>query len=154
MTESRQEIAMVQFLECGPAATESDIKELETRLGFAVPSGIRTLLLTANGGRPSPRIFGGIKGTDVSECLALRDGRGSLWWTYELLAKKQKSIPAHFLPFAVDSFGNTFLVDCRTDEAGVYILLHEQPSKTQSLRVNLEEFWASLTDLSKRDSGA
>jgi len=140
---------MVQFHECQPAATESDIKELEARLGFSVPRGIRTLLLTANGGRPSPMIFGGIHGTDVSECLALRDGRGSIWWTYELLAKKHNSIPAHFLPFAVDSFGNTFLVDCRTAEAAVYILLHELPSKIQSLRVNFDEFWASLTDLPK-----
>jgi len=125
---------MVQFHECQPAATESDIKELEARLGFSVPRGIRTLLLTANGGRPSPMIFGGIHGTDVSECwLSGMEGEAS-GGTYELLAKKHNSIPAHFLPFAVDSFGNTFLVDCERPKAAVYILLHELPSKIQSLR--------------------
>ena|ERR1700722_701320 len=137
---------MVQFLECDPPATENEISEFERELGFRIPGGVRTLLLTANGGRPSPRILGGKNGTPVSQCLALRRGRGSIQWTYELFAKAKKAIPLNFLPFAVDSFGNTFVVDCRADEAPVHILLHEPTFRLCSLRVNLSEFWSSLTE--------
>lgn len=137
---------MVHFSESRAAATEADIVGFETELGFTLPSGIRELFLTANGGRPTPSIIGGKMGTDVSQCLALREGRGSVAWTYDLLARKHKTVPPYLLPFAVDSGGNTFLVDCRTDDGPVHLLLHELPSKSLSLRMNLDEFWRSLTD--------
>lgn len=136
---------MVTFSECEPLATAEDVDALERRLGFAVPAGIRRLAMTANGGRPEPSIYRDSLGcTDVSECLALRDGRGSLWWTYELLILTKKAAPPHYLPFAVDSGGNSFLVDCR--EGTVHILLHDPTFRLCPLGVTLDEFWSRLVE--------
>jgi len=138
---------MVKFVECDPPATDADVDELERKLGFRVPSGIRRLLTTANGGRPEPFVFGGLHGTDVSECLALRDGRGSIRRIYELVVLTNKAAPAHFLPFAVDSGGNFYLVDCSSEEATVHYLHHDPEHTLHPLGVGLEEFWDRLADV-------
>lgn len=135
---------MVQFSECDPLATAGDVDLLEGRLGFRLPKAIRELLMTANGGRPSPSIFRSESGaTNVSECLALRAGNGSIEWTYDLFVVKKKAAPVHFLPFAVDSFGNTFFVDC--DSEAVFLLLHEPTFHLCDLKVQFSDFWPRLT---------
>ena len=134
---------MVRFVECDAPATNADVDALETRLGFKVPNGIRSLLTTSNGGRPEPMTYLDSRGDiNVSECLALREGKGSIWWTYELLILTKQAAPRHYLPFAVASAGNVFLVDC-TSEA-VYLLLHEPTFRLVSRGVTLDEFWSRL----------
>jgi hypothetical protein len=136
---------LVTFSECDPAATTEDVDALERNLGFAVPDAIRKLTTSANGGRPNPNIYrDSLACTDVSECLALRDGKGSIWWTYELLVLTKKAVPVHYLPFAVDSGGNTFFVDCRSGT--VHLLLHDPTFRSCSLSVGLDEFWSRLVE--------
>ncbi|WP_394848130.1 SMI1/KNR4 family protein [Pendulispora brunnea] len=136
----------VKFVECDPPATQADVDELERRLGFRVPRGVRHLLTNANGGRPEPSTFRSPNVcTDVSACLTLRDGRGSIWWAYDLLILSKKAAPNYYLPFAYDSGGNDFLVDCRSDEGPVAILYHDPNFEVQELGVNLAEFWDHLT---------
>lgn len=136
---------MVAFSECEPPASESDVDALETRLGFAVPAGVRRLLTSSNGGRPAPNVFRGATGSlDVSECLALREGRGSIEWTYDLIVVQTHAAPRQYLPFAVDSGGNLFLVDCSMPEGAVYVLLHDPQFSLRPLGVGIEAFWSHL----------
>lgn len=141
---------MVEFSECDPPASNSEIVALEERLGFRIPSEIRDLVGRANGGRPTPSIFrGSVGSTDVSECLALRDAQGSIEWTYNQLVRNKKATPSHYLPFAIDSGGNTFFVDCDSPEQEVYLLLHDPQFKLLPLDIGLRNFWGSLeTELS------
>jgi len=136
---------MVEFSECEQPASTSEVDELEKKLGFRIPNEIRKLVTTANGGRPTPNIlrrpFGS---TDVSECLALRKGKGSIEWTYDQLVATKKAAPPDFLPFAIDSGGNTFLVDCQSSEHGVHLLLHDPNFKLLPLNIGLETFWENL----------
>jgi hypothetical protein len=140
--------AVVTFTECDPPATTAEIDTLQTKLGFPVPTGIRHLLLTANGGRPHPNVYSDEKGsTDVSECLALREGKGNIWRTYELMVLSKRAMPVYCLPFATDSGGNLFAVGCRPGNEEVHILLHDPVFRFRPLGVNLEGFWERLTEL-------
>ncbi|MBL8608293.1 MAG: SMI1/KNR4 family protein [Myxococcales bacterium] len=154
--KSTDEVAPMEFDECDPPATESAIAAFEERIGQVLPAGIRTLLLTANGGRPKRAIFRSPDGkaVDVSECLALRAGRGSIESTYQLLTISKRAMPPHMLPFAQDSGGNIFAVDCRTPDAHVYFLLHDPEFRLVSLGVALEAFWSRLTTLDAELDGA
>lgn len=136
---------MVDFTECEEAATERDIEGLERRLGFPLPEGVRWLVTTANGGRPSPSVFRGAGGTtDVSTCLALRDREGSLWWTYELFVLQKRAAPASYLPFALDSGGNVFFVERESDE--VFLLTHDPVFRLHDVGVTLARFWEHLSE--------
>ena len=139
---------MVQFTDTDTPATPAEVDALERRLGFSVPSGIRKIFLTANGGRPQPHIYRDSKGgTPVSQCFPLREGKGGVWRIYEILALSKKAIPQYYLPFAVDSFGNSFVVDCRSDDGHVHILFHDPEFRLCPLGVTLEEFWERLTSV-------
>jgi hypothetical protein len=96
----------LEFLERDPPATSADVDAFELRLGFQIPAGIRWLLTTANGGRPCPNVFQRLGvATPVAECLGLRDGKGSIEWTYDLTILTKGAAPTHFLPFAINESG-------------------------------------------------
>jgi hypothetical protein len=137
---------MVKFVECDPPASDQEIDDLEKRVGLRFPEGLRRLFREANGGRPEPYNYSdGAHDTDVSECLALRPGKGSAEWTYDLLVSSKKLVPKHFFPFAVDSGGNTFFVDCSSAEGAVYLYVHELPVEHVPLNVNIDGFWSRLS---------
>jgi hypothetical protein len=139
---------VVVFEECDPPASEAEVAAFEQRLGFRLPQSLRNLVRRANGGRPTPNIYrlGAGGATDISECLALREGRGSLEWTYNLLAVEKLAIPSHYLPFAIDSGGNAFVTDCDSPRGDVYLLLHDPVFRLVPLKVGLDEFWSELTE--------
>jgi hypothetical protein len=140
-----KKLNMVTFVECEAFATNDEVDQLEKMLGFAVPLGLRKIFTTANGGRPEPDIFKTKEVfTNVSQCLALNQKRGGIWWTYELLVLKKKAMPLHFVPFANDSGGNTFVVDCSSDKEQVHILLYDPVFELVSLEVGFDEFWLCL----------
>lgn len=143
----------MEFLECDPPATDAEVDAFEFKLGFHPPPGIRQLLTTANGGRPCPNVIrhGGVY-TDVSECLALRSGPGSIAWTYDLMILNKHAAPTHFLPFATDSGGNLFLVDCHSSNAPVFLLTHDPIFELHPLLIGLDDFWRCLTTLEAEHS--
>ena len=139
---------MTRFLDCSAPATADELNALENRVGVPLPLALKRLFRDANGGRPTPSIFRDERGSiDVSECLAVRAGRGSVLWTYELLIESKAAAPRHYVPFAVDSGGNCFLVDCVSEDAQVHLLLHDPAFRLCRLGVGLEEFLQRLTDL-------
>lgn len=136
---------MVTFTDGLPPATDADLAELERRLGFLLPRGIRHLLKTANGGAPRPDALDcSTTNTDVHATLPLHDRPGGFWWTYDLLILKKGAAPRHFLPFALDSGGNSFLIDSKTEE--VHFLTHDGGFQLWPLGMNLATFWESLTE--------
>jgi hypothetical protein len=142
------EAHMVKFLNCLEPASEEQIDEVEKKLGFRFPDALRRLFREANGGRPDPCIYRDDKNdTDVSECLALREGKGSALWTYELLVQSKRLVPERFFPFGVDSGGDCFFVDCSSTDARVCLYVHDTNFEhVRLLDIGLEEFWSSLVE--------
>ncbi len=139
---------MVTFSGCKEPASDEQIDGLEHRLGFHFPSDLRRLFREANGGRPEPYIYrDGDNDTDVSECLAIGPGKGSALWTYELLVLSKQLVPKYFFPFAVDSGGDCFFVDCSPDRSGVYMYVHDTAFEhVRLLCGSIDEFWSRLAD--------
>jgi hypothetical protein len=139
---------MVTFSECIAPASDEEVDQLEGRVGLKFPSGLRRLFSTANGGRPTPSVFrDGEIDTDVSECLALRDGRGSALWTYELFVLSKRLVPSTFFPFAVDSGGDCFFVDCSSAAASVFLYVHDTAFEHLCpLDVSIDDFWERLIE--------
>lgn len=133
------------FEECEMAASLEDVAALEADLGIRLPESIRWIFLNANGGRPNPSVFPNL--TDVSECLALREGRGSVRRAYVELIQEKKVAPPGYFPFAHDSGGNVFMIDCSDPAYRVYLLTHEGEFRLVDVRVGLDSFWAKLTTL-------
>ena len=105
---------MVIFLDCIGPASDEQIDELEKKVGLRFPGALRRLFREVNGARPAPCIYrDNNNDTDVSECLAIREGKGSALWTYELLVLSKRLVPSQFFPFAVDSGGDFFLWTAR-----------------------------------------
>jgi len=139
---------MVNFSECVLPASDEEIDDLEKRIGFTLPLGLRELFRIANGGRPEPSVYrDDDNDTDVSECLALREGNGSALWTYELFVLSKQLVPRTFFPFALDSGGDCFFVDCSIAQSPVFLYVHDTAFEhLRSLNVSLEEFWDRLTE--------
>jgi hypothetical protein len=137
---------VVRFERCIAPASNEQIDDLEHRLGLQFPADLRRLFREANGGRPEPYVYRDDNhDTDVSECLALRPGRGSALWTYELLVLSKQLVPRHFFPFAVDSGGDCFFVDCSVARSGVYVYVHDTAfERLRLLCGSIDEFWTRL----------
>ena len=138
---------MTSFVECDPPASDEEIDGLEKRVGLKFPEGLRRLFREANGGRPDPYTYRDEDNdTVVSECLALRPGEGSVEWTYDLLVSSKLLVPRHFFPFAVDSGGDTYFVDCSSPEGMVYLYVHDTAFEhVRPLNVNIDGFWSRLS---------
>ncbi len=139
---------MVKFSKCIDPASDKQIDDLERQVGLRFPSSLRRLFREANGGRPNPYIYRDDNNdTDVSECLAICEGKGSALWTYELLVLSKRLVPRQFFPFAVDSGGDCFFVDCSTTEGVVYLYVHDTAFEhVRLLSSSLETFWSHLVD--------
>jgi hypothetical protein len=133
------------FEECDPPASETEISEFERSLGFAIPLAVRALFTVANGGRPIRKTFGEPPGNfEVSECFAVRPGRGSIQRTYDILVRHKSAVPTHMLPFANASGGNALIVDCADPNLPVFLLTHEPQFRLLDLQVSWKEFWDQL----------
>ena len=137
---------MVVFSESMSPASNEQIDDVERRIGFSFPGALRRVFREANGGRPYPYIYRDDNNdTDVSECLAIREGKGSALWTYELLVRTKHLVPEQYFPFAVDSGGDCFLVDCSPKAGGVWLYVHDTAFEhLRFLSANLDEFWSRL----------
>src|SRR5262245_19529673 len=116
---------MVEFIDCEPAATEDQIRELERSIGFSLPARLRGLFLESNGGHPVPNVFrDGVNDADVEELLALHGGRASVQAAYDVLVRSKMLVPRHFVPFARTPAGDCFFVDCGSPGQLVYLYRH------------------------------
>jgi hypothetical protein len=137
---------MVEFSESMTPASDEQIAAVERRVGLSFPLALRRIFREANGGRPYPYVYRDDNNdTDVSECLAIREGQGSALWTYELLVLSKHLVPAQYFPFAVDSGGDCFLVDCSPGAGGVWTYVHDTAFEhLRFLCESLDEFWSRL----------
>ena len=138
---------MVEFTDCDPPATEEQIQAFEATVGCRFPPRLRRLFLETNGGRPNPDGYRDEENdTDVSECLALREGRGSVQHIYDIAVRQKRLVPEHFVPFACDSCGDFFYVDCDSPEALVYLYVHDTAYEHfRPLGITMDELFSRLT---------
>lgn len=137
----------ISFSECDPGATDEEIGAAEAACRLRFPMGLRRLFRESNGGRPDPSVFRRDgKEIAVSECLALRSGRGSALWTYETIVVDKALVPPSFFPFAVDPGGSYFFVDCSSANGAVLFYVHDTASSDNlvPLGVGFEDFWDCL----------
>jgi hypothetical protein len=129
------------MVDCDPPASSARMAEAEVRIGLRFPESLRWLFAHVNGGRPSDDAPG------VSELLALRDGRGSAEWTYELLTIHFGLVPWTWFPFAHAAGGDTFFVDCSTKEGAVFLCRHDTAyERIQPFRQTLADFVSTIVD--------
>lgn len=134
----------MKFEECVPPASDAEVEALESALGFSLPPGVRWLFQNANGGCPNPCCS---SFSDVAACVILGDleRRNGVWRVYRLFVVQKKLLPAYYLPFAHDSFGNYYVVDCRPDGGGVFVMNHEDGCRLEPLG-SWDAFWDGLHD--------
>lgn len=87
--------------------------------------------------------------TTICDTLPLLTGSGrdTAPEAYDDLVLVKRLVPARFFPFAVDSGGDFFFVDCEDKDAAVYLFQSDHfPRETgfASLELGLEDFWDAL----------
>ncbi|MFT6500137.1 MAG: hypothetical protein ACJASQ_000244 [Crocinitomicaceae bacterium] len=120
---------MTDFLDTEEQLTETQIKELESKINFVFPIEFKIHLLKFNGGRCEPNTFsfeenGTITKSSVDWFLALYDGEfdnlEDYFNTYKI---DEKRIPISFLPIAHDPGGNLICMN-KTDNK-IYFWNHD-----------------------------
>ena len=118
----------------GPKLDEKKVTAFESRHGFTLPDQYRQFLLWTNGGIPSPDVsFTFVedgKATDsvIDQFYMLKknDDDMNLDEAIEMFVEAGR-MPAHFLPFASDQFGNQLCLSLAPSDLGVvYFWNHEK----------------------------
>lgn len=88
--------------------------------------------------------------TTVSETLPLRssEGRGTAVDSYKTLALKRNLVSRQLFPFAVDSGGDYFFIDCTPNHESVYFYKADSTfgENLNDLCMPLKAFWNNLID--------
>ena len=107
--------------------TSKQIDAVEHELNFRFPASLREAYVQSNGGSPDRCIFQSqVIDTAVSEFLPLlSDKIRPATATYKYLVLEKKLVPPHYFPFAVDSGGDYFFVDCSVPCGRVFLLRHD-----------------------------
>lgn len=116
-------------------ATESQISNLEKRLGARLPAEYRTFLMTHNGGRPengSIEVFG--RTWDryryiacVDPIYTLQKSAPSYFSLNHAIETTMPFVPSGHLPIA-DSGGNLITIDLKKKAGCIYYFDHEHPA--------------------------
>jgi SMI1-KNR4 cell-wall len=108
----------------GPRLSESDISNLEMRLGVELPRQYRRFLMDFNGGCPTPDTVdvGGLPGsaTDVQVFFGIdrSDKSNDVEWNLTTLAER---LEQGLLPIASDSCGSVFCLSLRRHDRGAVL---------------------------------
>ncbi|AVK97180.1 SMI1/KNR4 family protein [Lysinibacillus sphaericus] len=103
------------FMECSTQLTISDVKDVETILGFKLPQQLKEHYLQFNGGIPVKPCFYGYDidfETEIAEFSPIKYKNSS-----KLLEERyldlinRNALPNRYLPFANDWGGNLFCID-------------------------------------------
>src|SRR6185437_5815420 len=129
----------------------AEIENVEAELDLRFPNSLKKLFLENNGGRPIPYVLHTQNHwTTVSDTLPLRSSksRGTAVHCYKILVLERKLVPRELFPFAVDSGGDCFFVDCTPDQESVYLYKADSAfgENLADLHMSLGEFWNSLVD--------
>ncbi|EEF59168.1 SMI1/KNR4 family protein [Pedosphaera parvula] len=129
----------------------AEIQSLEAELGIRFPDSLKKLFLENNGGSPIPYVLRTEDHyTTVSETLPMKSskGRGTAIDSYKTLVLKRNLVPRQLFPFAVDSGGDYFFVDCTPSRELVYLYKADCTfgENLSNLCMSLENFWNSLVD--------
>jgi SMI1-KNR4 cell-wall len=127
----------------------TDIQNIEAELSIRFTDSLKKLFLENNGGSPIPYVFHtNDHYTTVSETLPLQSskGRGTAVDSYKTLVLKRNLVSKQLFPFAVDSGGDYFFVDCTPNRESVYFYQADNTfgENLSDLRISLEAFWNSL----------
>lgn len=141
---------MIRFDDADIELNPKDIKQVERRFGLRLPDALVELYLATNGGVPvSRRVYEDEHlNTCVEEFLPLKSSRGNFTAprAYEIMALERKAVAENLFPFAVDSFGDFFFVDCKVALGDVYFFRGDtaDPVPLLSLGVTIDDFWSAL----------
>jgi cell wall assembly regulator SMI1 len=144
---------MTQMTNLGPRLEEHEIEAFEKQIGYVLPGGYRTFLLTTNGGDPEDdahflvrevlrqpnvwtrvRFFYGLRRRDVG-CWTLNE---TLELCGELLADDG------LLPIATDDFGNQICLSLKGESGSVHFWIHDRDVPNERLAGSFEGFFESL----------
>ena len=131
--------------------TAKEIDGVETDLGMRFPNSLKKLFIENNGGSPIPYVLHTQDHyTTVSETLPLLsdEGRGTAVESYKTLILERNLVPSKLFPFAVDSGGDYFFVDCTPNQESVFLYKADSAfgKNLNNLGMTLEGFWNSLID--------
>jgi hypothetical protein len=115
---------MVTIEDHGPKLSESDVSELERRIGAVLPKQYRRFLLRFNGGVPTPDTVDveGLEGTptDVQEFFGIGlvpESSCIEWWLTTLVERLEEGL----LPIAGDSGGSVYCLSLREHDRGAVL---------------------------------
>lgn len=146
-----------RFIECARKLRNTDIEDVERKLGFTLPPALRLHYLAFNGGEPRRRWFRSSTGFEdcVDRFLPMKypsfDDEQLLEDNYLQLCVTERRVPANLLPFAEDEGGGPYCLD-RLSEAVVFFNLDRENDHERAIRVvapSLEAFVSGM--LSERD---
>jgi hypothetical protein len=135
-----------------PAPTAEEIKEIETALGFPLPSEYIQFLMSSNGGTPRLNVFSTDQTMTSQWAIALfyflsndRESLDSIW---RALMIHKSVIGPKRLPIAEDGFGNQIILDFNNSQPTVMVSVHDEGFRTITVAGSFKEFIDSLTELS------
>ena len=108
----------------GPRLSESDISNLEIRIGMVLPEQYRWFLLDFNGGTPTPDTVDieGLPGASADVQVFFGIGRSvesnCIEWNLATLAER---LTEGLLPIAIDSGGSVFCLSLRRHDYGTVL---------------------------------
>jgi hypothetical protein len=137
------------------AVQDIDLKKIEARLGYPLPSDYRTFILQHNGGRPAPHRFSTKDGkieSGVKAFFPIADvGVNLLSETDEITLTG--TIPRNLFPIAIDPIENRLVLSGSGDDAGTiyYWSWDEEPDDAtcsyrymRKIADNFNDFLANL----------
>lgn len=142
----------VKIIDDAPVISNSELDELENRLGFKFPDDLRQHYLRFNGGRPRPNLF--LKDGEyfhVNEFLPIKYGAPGARFedTYKDIVQGNELFPKNLIPIASDSAGDYFCYSLENGKFGA-ICFYQSDYYDDPLRAvvyladNLEIFINSL----------
>ena len=119
---------MAKFFDTERSVSGAEIKEVEERLKFTLPSSYKEHLLKYNGGRCKPNEFffeenGKETSSGIDWILSIYHGEDRFERYFEILKIDSKRLPDSFFPFADDGLGNFICMDSSTEI--IYFWDHE-----------------------------
>lgn len=123
-----------------PLKSTGFIKEFERHTGFELPLSYQKQVLSINGGRPEKYCFKTESGKErtIKRLLSLsRDDLENAWdlgkWVLDCFNR-------HFIPFAIDSFGNYICFD----QIGAVLFVSHDPLEYEFVACDFDEFLKAL----------
>ena len=113
-----------KLIQASKSLTSKDIKKVEELIGCALPPSLKDFYINYNGGKISGNrnVFVDIEKDiekEVNSFLPIKykrfEGDSTLEESYDLFVNKKKLIPNGFIPFAMDSGGFRFCMDCESE---------------------------------------